>query len=133
MAAADAEILNGLQIECRAGHALALAANASDNFVGAEFAFAERLELREHARGAAAAAAAGEGGDRVDSGIAADDIGEGAHLLRHGGEREILITQYLAVDTPGVLLREEALGCDDEEIEVEADGADGDEKNQELM
>ena len=60
-AAADAEVLDGLQVERSAGNLGGLRANARDDLIGAEFAFVERLELREHARGAAAAAAAGEG------------------------------------------------------------------------
>jgi hypothetical protein len=53
--------------------------------------------------------------------------------LRHGREREVLVTLNLAVEAAGVLLGEKALGSDDEKIDVEADSADGDEQDQELV
>ena len=55
--AADAEILDGLQVEGGSWNFGRLRTNACDDLIHAELAFAERLELAEHASGAAAAAA----------------------------------------------------------------------------
>src|SRR5712692_2484203 len=84
-AAADAEILDGLQVQGGAGNFGSLRTNARDDLINVELALTERLELAEHARRAATAAAAGEGGDGIDGGIPHDDIGKFAHLLRHCG------------------------------------------------
>src|SRR5260370_35874095 len=61
--AADAEILDGLQVQRGAGNLRRFRTNASDDLIDAELAFAERLELAEHTSGAAAATAAGERGN----------------------------------------------------------------------
>src|SRR5437660_353388 len=59
-AAADAEILNRLQVEGSAGDFGGLRTDAANDLINAELALAERLELTEHAGRAAAAAATGE-------------------------------------------------------------------------
>ena len=47
-AAADAEILHGLEIKNSAGNLGSGFADAGNDFVGANLAFAERLELAKH-------------------------------------------------------------------------------------
>src|SRR3981081_2169317 len=131
--ATDAEILDGLQIKSGARNPGGFRANAADDLIRAEFAFAERLELGEHARGAATVAAAGESGDGINSGILHDDVGKFTHLLGHGGEGKILIALDQTVDAAGVLLREEALGRPDKQINVQADRAEGDKQDEELV
>src|SRR6266487_5406212 len=132
-AATHAEILDSLQVQSGAGNLRGLRANPGDDLIGAEFPLAERLELGEHARGASAAAAAGEGGNGIDGRILQDDVGEDAHLLRHGREGQILIALDEAGDAAGVLLREEALRSPYKEINVQAHGAQGEQQDQKLM
>src|SRR5712692_8353540 len=132
-ASTHAEILDSLQVQSGAGNLRGLRANASDDLIGADFALAERLELSEHARGAATAAAASEGRDGVDGWILQDDVGEDAHLLRHGGEGQVLIALDEAGDAAGVLLREEALRSPHKEINIQAHGAQGEQQDQKLM
>src|SRR2546422_8591492 len=129
-AATHAEILDSLQVQSGAGNLRGLRANPGDDLIGADLALAERLELGEHARGAATAAAAGEGGDGIDGWILQDDVGEHAHLLRHGREGQILIAVDEAGDAAGVLLREEALRSHYKEINVRAYGAQGEKQDQ---
>ena len=52
---------------------------------------------------------------------------------RHGREGNVLIALDEAADAPGVLLREKSLGNDREQIDVEADRADGEQQDQELV
>src|SRR4029077_16655269 len=85
---ADAEILNGLQVQSGAGDSTGLGADARDDLVGAQLPHLKRLELREQARRAAAAAAAGERNYRFHSRILRNNVGKSAHLLRHGGKRK---------------------------------------------
>src|SRR5216683_3471020 len=131
--AADAEILDGLQVQRGAGNLCCFRTNAGDDLIHAELAFAERLELAEHASGAAAAAATGKGCDGVHRGVLHDDVGELAHFLGHGGEGKILIALNHPAEPAGVLLREKALGSLDKEIDVEANGAEGEQQNEKLM
>ena len=49
-----------------------------------------------------------------------------ASFVAHRRERDVLRGLDAADDAPGVLLREEALGHDDEEIDVQADGGERD-------
>ncbi len=74
--AADVEILGALQVQGGAGNFGTLRTNARDDLVDGELALAERLELAEHARGAATAAATGEGYDAIDRGVLQDDVSE---------------------------------------------------------
>src|SRR4029077_8763852 len=132
-AAADAEILNGLQIQSGAGDSTGLGADARDDLVGASFSLVARFELREQPRRAAAAAAAGERNYRFHSRILRNNVGKSAHLLRHGGKRKILIADDAAIDAPGVLLREETFGRLVKEVGIQANRADGDQQDQELV
>src|SRR5713226_1519364 len=111
-AAADAEVLNGLQIQSGSGNSGSLGAESRDDLVGAKLSHVERLELSEHAR----RAAAGKSGDGINSRILPNNVGESAHLLRHGGKGEILIANDAAIEAAGVLLREETFGRLVEEI-----------------
>src|SRR6266852_241672 len=103
-AAADAEILNGLQVQSGTGNSGSLGADTRDDLVGAQLPLVERLELGEHASRAATAAAAGEGSYSVNGRILRNDVGKSAHLFRHGGKGEILIALNVAVDAASVLL-----------------------------
>src|SRR2546423_8038795 len=90
-AAAGAEVLNGLQIQSCAGNSVSLGADPRDDLVGAQLPLVERFKLSEHARGAATAASSGKSSDGVDGRILQNNVGQSAHLLRHGGKGEILI------------------------------------------
>ena len=132
-AAADVEILDGLQIEGGAWNPGGFRANAGDDLVGTELALVEWLELAEHSRGAPAAAATGERSDGINGRILHDNIGEFAHLLGHGREGKILVTLDQTIDAAGVLLREETLRRFDKQINVQADRAEGDQQDEKLV
>ena len=88
------------------------------------FALLDRLQRDEHRAAVARAAetaAAGEADDGLDRGILPHDLDEVVELLLHRLERNALVAAHEADQAPGVLLREEALGHDDVEIDVEAD------------
>ncbi len=53
--------------------------------------------------------------------------------MRHGGERKILVANDAAIDAPGILLREESFGRFIEKVAIQANRADGDQQNQELV
>ena len=110
----------------RARHARGLAAQAGDDLIGGGFAHADRLELHEHLRGvaaaASAAAAAADDVDRVHIRIGADLLLEPLRLLDKRRERDVLLALHAALQTAGILLREEALGDLDVEVNVHADG-----------
>src|SRR5260370_30259252 len=95
-AAADVEILDSLQVHGGARNFGSLRTNAGDELIHGDLALAERLELAEHAGGAAAVAAAGKGCDGIDRGVPQDDGGELTHLLGHGGGGKNLV----ALDHP---------------------------------
>src|SRR5713226_1060083 len=132
-AAADVEILDSLQVHGGAGNFGSLRTNAGDELIHGDLALPQRLELAEHAGGAAAVAAAGKGCDGVDRGVLQDDVGELTHLLGHGREGKILIALDQPTEAAGILLRKEALGSLDEEIEVQTNGAESDEQDKKLM
>src|SRR5260370_26287159 len=92
-AAAETGIVNGWQMQSGAGNSGSLGAEPRDDLISAQLPLVQWLELGEHPSCAAAAAAAGEGCNRVDRGILQNDVGELTHLLRHGGEGEIPIAQ----------------------------------------
>src|SRR6266849_1488177 len=133
VASSHGEVLHRLEIQRSAGNIGAGLAYARNHLVGAYLALAEGFELHKHARSAAASTTAGEGTHGVHRRILRDDIGEHAHLLRHGRERKVLIALDLAVEPTGILLREEALRSDPKEIDIEANGANGDQQNQKLV
>ena len=62
-----------------------------------------------------------------------NNVGKSTHFFRHGGKREILIALDAAVDSAGVLLREEAFGSLVEEVTIQANRADRDQQDQELV
>ena len=130
---AHVEVLSGLQVQGGAWDFGGSSANACDDLINADFAFAERLELAKHACSAATAAAAGEGSDGVHGRILQDDVREFAHFLRHSGKGQILIALNQAGKAACVLLREEALGSLIEEITVEHNRAESEQQNQKLM
>ncbi len=77
---ANAEVLHRLQKERSAGNFRGLAADARDHLIGGDFTFVQRLQLREHPRGASAISAADKGSHRVDAGILQNDVGKFAHF-----------------------------------------------------
>ena len=100
-------------------------------------ALGQRLERHEHATGvggaAALPAAARERHHVADRRIGHHHVDELAHLLAHGRERDVLLGLDAPVQPPRVLLREEALGHHDEQVDVEADRAERDEQDHELV
>src|SRR5712692_2690688 len=131
--AADAKVLNGLKEKRGAWNASGFRTNARNDLINGELAVAERLELAEHAGGAAAAAATGKGCDGIDRGVLQDDVGELTHLLGHGREGKILIALDQPTEAAGILLRKEALGSLDEEIEVQTNRTESEKQNKKLM
>src|SRR5262249_2071682 len=117
------EVLDGLKVQRRTRNMRARLANTRDNLVGAQFAFAERLKLSEHAGGAAAAAASGKRSDRLHRGIFSNYVRKDAHLLRHRSEGKILISLDETGDAPGVLLREEPFWRQYKQIHIQANRA----------
>src|SRR5260370_9648613 len=96
-------------------------------------ALVERVELAEHAGRAATAAATNEGSDGIHGGILKDYVRELAQLLRHGREGKILIALDEPTEFAGILLREEALGRLDKQVEIQANRTESDQQDQELM
>src|SRR5260370_41042141 len=96
-------------------------------------ALVEGFELSEHAGRAATAAATNEGSDGLHGGILKAYVCELATFLRHSREGKILIALDEPAEFAGVLLREEALGGLDEEIDVQANCAESDQQNQKLV
>src|SRR5215510_6486400 len=132
-APAHAEILNGLQVKSGAGNLCGFRADPGNHLIGAEFAFAERLKLAKHARGTSPAAATGEGSDGVDGRILENYVREVAHLLGHGGKRQVLITLDDAGEAAGVLLREKSHRSPGHKEDIQTNGADREQEDEELM
>ena len=119
-----------------AGHIGQFAPEPGDDRVGADLAFAHRLERNKQAAivfGRAAATAADEGTDRVHRRIGEHDPGDLVLELGHGGERDVLRRLGRAEHDAGVLLWEESLGHG----QIESDGRDergqGDQQHEPLM
>ena len=120
--AADAKILHGLQEERGARHVAELAAQALDHTVDGQLALLDRLERDEHATGVRGVlVAAHEGDDVGDSRVGLHHVDEVRHLLAHGRRGDVLLGLDVADEPAGILLREEALGHDDEQVDVEGD------------
>ena len=76
--------------------------------------------------------AAGEGDDVLDAGVFIDDVDELKDLFFDGVESDVLLAADLPADAAGVLLREEAFGDEDEEVDGEAKSEQGDEEDEGL-
>ena len=133
-AAADVEFLRALQVELHAGDVRGLRAQAvEDGFGSVAGLRPERwwrsasglrtrnmlAELEEPPPGPPPPRKLS---DVLDAGIFLGDVDELAHLLLHVEEGDVLLALNAAAETAGVLLREEAVGDDGEEIDVEAEG-----------
>ncbi len=132
LAPADPDVLDRLQEKLRARHRLQLAAQPGDDLVGGELALGQGLQLHEdEARiGLAAAGEADHAADRRILHQYADELG---HLLAHQLEGDALVRPDAADEPPLVLLREEALGHDGEEIDIEEEGRDEHGQDQERV
>src|SRR5215470_9686019 len=117
--AADADVLHGVQEQIGPRLLGELDAQTGDDLVGALFALRKRLERDEHRTGVALLAA-GEAHHVVDGGIGTDDVDEVGELLAHRLEGNALVSLNEADQSSGVLLREEALGNDDIEVDIQA-------------
>ena len=120
LAAADADVLHRLQEQIGARHLGQLGAQAGDHLVGRDVALGQGLQRGED-EARVGLAAAGEADHGVDRRIAAHDDDELAELRAHRLERDALVGADAADDAAGVLLREEALGDRDVEVDVEDD------------
>ena len=140
VAAADLELLRGLEVEGDAGHVGGLGGDALDDAVGgvvglAAFGFGpEDDEEIGLVGGAAAGATSAEEAHGVeDGGVVFDDGHDLLHLVVHGVDAGVLLGADLAVEAAGVLLGEEAFGDGDEEIDVEGEGEAKDEEGEALV
>ncbi len=123
---ARTNVLTAEQRQARTRHLVEFGAQIVHHLIGGELAFAKRLQLRidETRIGGAAAApssAAGEADDVFDVGIAFDDVHELGEFLLHRLERDRLVGADAAHQGAGILLREEAFGDREPEIEIDAD------------
>ena len=132
-APAHAEVLNRLQIQRRTWNLGGFGTDARDDLINANFALAEGLELTKHAGSASPAAAASEGCDGIDGRVLQNNFSELAHLLGHGGKGQVLVALDEPIEAAGILLREEALRSIHKEIHIQANRAEGDQENEELM
>ena len=120
MPAADVDVLRGLHEEARALDLLQLRPQPRDHLPGRDVALALGLQRDEEAavverrRGAAGADRHGVGGDCR---ILADDLAERLLAAHHLGEGDVLPGLRNAGDEAGILLREEALGDADEQVD----------------
>ena len=69
----------------------------------------------------------------IDGRIVQNHLGKLLLLVAHGGEADVLRADCLAAESAGVLLREESLGNDHEQIDVEKSTADGDGEREPLV
>src|SRR4029079_16895250 len=107
-AAAEVEILRGLQEEFRARYGSNSFLQSRDDLVRRRCAFVARLERDEHLRVVLSPSAADEGAPAGHIGIAADYVCERAGQTRHFVERDVLGALRRARDDAGVLLRKES-------------------------
>ncbi len=132
---AGANVLHRLQEKLRPSDARQLRAQPRNDLIARlSVPIAKRLELDENkprvGRAATAATAAARKSDDVfDRGILAQDGDELRELLFHELERDALVGANSAYQGAGVLLRQEAFRDDREEIDVEGDGQQQDEKD----
>ena len=131
VAAAQAHVLAGVEIERRAGHLGDPLAQPGEDLLH-RVAFADRLEGDEERTGVARlpAAAADEADHVLHRRIGREDLAVLAHLRAQGLERDALVGHRVAAQAPGVLLREEALGHHHEQPEVHGDAGQHDHHHQ---
>ena len=119
--AAEPHVLRRLHVQPGALDLFELRTQAGDDLLGVGVAFVARLQRDEHVAVIAGAAAAADrhrhGGD---VGIGLHDLAERLLPLLHGGEGNVLRGFGRGGDQADVLLREEALGNDDEQIDRQA-------------
>src|SRR5262249_56130094 len=109
--ASGGEVVDGLEEERSAGNAGSLFPQARNHLVGIHFSYFDGLELRKHARGAGAVAAASEGSHGINGGIGKHDVGERAHLFGHFRKGRVLVRLGVNPEAGGCLLREKYLVC----------------------
>src|SRR6185437_17023843 len=109
-----ADVLHCLLEKWCTRHLTKLAAQAVDDAIGAGLALAERLQRHEHIAEIGLAAAR-EAGDRRNRGVFPDDRHHLCQLRAHELKRNALVALQPADQATRILLREEALGHDDEE------------------
>ena len=116
--AAQPHVLRRLHVEPRALDLFELGTQPGDDLLGARAALVARLQRDEQvAVVAGPAAAADRHGHAGDVGVGLHDLAQGLLLLHHGGEGNVLRGFGRRGDQAVVLLREEALGNDDEQID----------------
>ncbi len=121
-AAADAEVLCGLEEDRGDGQTIELWAQAIDDLRRADLAHIEWFQCGVDEAGVGGAAAAGEGDDVLHGGVR---LNYGLKLVDgvvHRGKGGILRSLHASDQRPGVLLGEESLGDFDDDDDVESDG-----------
>ncbi len=117
-AAAEAHVLGGLHIEPGALDLVQLRPQPRDDLLRIDVALVVRLQRDVHAAGVErGAAAADEHRDAVDGGIGLHDLAQLLLMPLHVGKGDILRRLRGSGEKAVVLLREEALGNDDEQID----------------
>ncbi len=109
---------------------------AIDDLVGVDLALTERFERDEHAAyvgGRASAAAASEGQYVIHARVLLHNRRELRLLHVHRVEGDVLRCARRAAQPAGILLREEALGHDDVEIDIQHQCADRNQEHQVLV
>jgi hypothetical protein len=135
LAAAGTQILHGGEVQASPGDLRELRPQPRDHLIHGRVALRQRLERNEHRAGvdlriAAAAADAGKADDRRHRRILANDADHLLQLAAHCLERDALIGLQRADQPSDVLLRQESLGHDDEQFDVQADRGDEDQQYQ---
>ena len=118
-AAADVDVLRRLQEELRALDLVELGPQPGDDLIGGALRSFARLQGDEEAAGVERELpppAPIDHGDVGDRRVRQHDLAELLLEAHHLGERDVLRRLRDAGDEAGVLLREEALGDDDEQI-----------------
>ena len=135
-ARADGDVLRRLQVEPGALHLRELRPQPRDDLEGVDVALVPRLQRDEHAAVVlrrVADAGAERHRHRVDRRVGLDDRAELLLQLDHLREGNVLRRFGSAEQNAGVLLREEALGNDDEQIDGRDDGGEEDQQRHEAM
>ena len=120
-ASTDANVLPGLQVQSRPGHPRQLWPQPGDDVIGRDPAFRQRLQRHEHA-GRVYDASACETVHHVDGRIGGHDIDHPPQDAVHRLEGGVLVGHDGAHQPPVILLREEALGHMNVQIEIQYDG-----------
>lgn len=108
--AADADVLNGLKVGGRAGHARQFGAQAGQDFRRAHLALIERLERDKGEAAIGGALSPRKSHHVLDPGVRLND-GDGLlHRRPHRVKRTVLRPLHPAHQRPGILLREESFG-----------------------